>query len=92
MAKKSKKRRGVIPYRSYLFVDKDPVLGALQTAFSGSQLSYEDVHAKSDVAIGTMKGWFYGDTKRPQFATVAAVASALGITTIHIKGGKVHLG
>lgn len=86
MAKKSK--RGIITYRSYLFKEKDPVIDALRTAVQDSTLSYQDIHHASGVSVGTLNKWFYGDVRRPQFATVSAVALACGKRAIVFKAGK----
>src|SRR5262245_16537743 len=69
---------GFIKYKSYIFRDKDPVIDILRTAIKDSGLSYKAVHEESGVATGTLTAWFSGDTKRPQFATVNAVARGLG--------------
>jgi transcriptional regulator with XRE-family HTH domain len=66
------------PYKSYIFRDKDPVIDILRTAVKDSGLSYTEVHDLSGVATGTLTAWFAGTTKRPQFATINAVARGLG--------------
>jgi hypothetical protein len=65
-------------YKSYNFIDKDPVIDTLRNMIDGSKKSYGKIHAESDVSITTLRGWFHGKTKRPQFATVAAVVRSLG--------------
>ena len=72
------KKRGFIKYKSYVFVDKDPVIDALRTAVSDAKASYAELHAGSGVSPATIRNWFHGETRRPQFATVAAVARTLG--------------
>lgn len=71
-------KRGFTNYRSYSFIDKDPVIDSLRTAVSQSKMSYRELHEQSDVAVTTMYNWFHGKTRRPQFATVAAVIRATG--------------
>jgi hypothetical protein len=71
-------KRGFIKYKSYSFVDKDPVIDSLRSAVSASKLSYRKLHEDSGVAVSTMHNWFHGNTRRPQFATVAAVLRAAG--------------
>lgn len=66
------------PYRSYVFRDKDPVIDILRTAVEDSGMTYVAISAESGVAAGTLTSWFSGATKRPQFATVNAVARGLG--------------
>lgn len=86
------KKRGFIRYKSYVFVDKDPVIDALRTSVSQEKASYADLHAGSGVSATTIRNWFHGETRRPQFATVAAVAKALGKKGISFHGsGSVKL-
>jgi hypothetical protein len=66
------------PYKSYIFRDKDPVIDMMRTAVEDSGNSYVHISVDSGVAAGTLTNWFKGDTKRPQFATLQAVAYALG--------------
>jgi len=90
MAKRAKSR-GHITYKSYLFVDKDPVIDALRTAVSGAKMKYSAIRNESGVSATTIHNWFHGKTRRPQFATVAAVARVLGKTTFKVSAGKVNL-
>lgn len=71
-------KRGFVKYRSYSFIDKDPIIDSLRTAVSSSKKSYRELHEESDVSVSTIRGWFHGSTRRPQFATVAAVLRATG--------------
>jgi hypothetical protein len=84
---------GLKSYRSYVFKDKDPVIDILRTAVQDSGKSYTDINADSGVAASTMANWFGGAVKRPQFATVNAVARALGKEFVlsDIKRHKQHL-
>lgn len=65
-------------YKSYSFIDKDPVIDVLRTIVKDSEKSYLQIEIASGVKAQTMRNWFGGKTKRPQFATVAAVARGLG--------------
>jgi hypothetical protein len=80
MAKKNGKPTGrtIAVYKSYSFVDKDPIIDKLRTVVQDSKKSNEEVHALSGVSTSTLDGWFRGRTKRPQFATINAVGRALG--------------
>jgi len=69
---------GFVRYKSYIFHDKDPVIDVLRTAIKDCGMTYVAVSAESGVAAGTLTNWFSGDTKRPQFATVNAVARGIG--------------
>jgi len=66
------------PYRSYVFRTKDPVIDILRTAVKDSGLSYVKLSEASGVSAGTLSNWFSGPTKRPQFASVNAIARSLG--------------
>ena len=72
------KKRGFIKYKSYSFVNKDPVIDLLRTAKDDRKVTLEGIHSDSGVSVGTLHNWFRGKTRRPQFATVAAVARAMG--------------
>lgn len=69
-------------YKSYNFTDKDPIIDVLRDLVkqhggkSGGK--YKRISEDSGVSAHTLYGWFDGKTKRPQFATVAAVMGALG--------------
>lgn len=65
-------------YKTYLFKDKDPVIDMLRTAMQKEGMSFKDIADISGVSKNTLANWFYGDVKRPQHATVTAVARALG--------------
>jgi hypothetical protein len=79
MAKKKKPSRTILrPYKTYLFRDKDPVVDIMRTIVQDSGDSYQTIRDNSGVSTGTLRNWFYGATRRPQFATVQAVARALG--------------
>jgi len=65
-------------YRSYSFRDKDPVIDRVRTIVQRERLGNRDVARLSGVSATTLRNWFEGETKRPQFATIAAVVGALG--------------
>lgn len=65
-------------YKSYRFREKDPIIDAVRTAVQDTGMSYAAVYEASGVSASTVYNWFHGTTKRPQFATVAAVAVACG--------------
>lgn len=74
--KKAKRTLGV--YRSYNFTDFDPVIDKVRTIVQDANTTYKKIHEDSGVSRTTMSNWFNGKTRRPQFATVNAVARALG--------------
>lgn len=65
-------------YKSYNFVDKDPVIDLMRDIVKEQRTAYAKLSYESGVSEATLRAWFDGKTKRPQFATVAAVMSALG--------------
>lgn len=65
-------------YKSYSFVDKDPMIDVARTAVQDCGLTYQEVSELSGVSVGTMVGWFHGATKRPQHATLMAVMYGMG--------------
>jgi hypothetical protein len=79
MAKNGKPTgRTIAVYKSYNFLDKDPVIDKLRMIVQDSKKSNDQIHALSNVSVSTLRAWFEGQTKRPQFATVNAVGRALG--------------
>jgi hypothetical protein len=65
-------------YKSYNFIDKDPLIDEIRTIYEDSGANYDFVHEHSGVAVSTLMNWFNGQTRRPQAATVNAVLRALG--------------
>lgn len=84
---------GFIKYRSYLFVDQDPIIDALRGPVSSSKLSYGKIAQEGGPSPTTLYNWFNGTTKRPQFATVAATVRTLGKSGIKFahNSGNPHL-
>lgn len=68
---------GFIRYKTYSFVDKDPIIDRVRTAVNDSGESITAIHNKSGVSTACMHNWFKGRTRRPQFATVNAVLRAV---------------
>jgi transcriptional regulator with XRE-family HTH domain len=87
--KKKASRSGFV-YRSYSFKDKDPVIDRLRSLVQKEGLSYGEVHVISGVSDTTLRNWFEGETRRPQYATVAAVTSSLGYTTKFVRARNVN--
>lgn len=63
-------------YKSYNFRNKAPIIDAIFTSVDDSGMSWSELAKTSNVALGTIKGW-RGKTRRPQFATTAAIVRAL---------------
>jgi len=83
-------------YKSYSFKDKDPIIDRLRTAFYDAQASdpelrkggFAEVSRRSGLAETTPVAWFEGETKRPQFASVAAFARSIGYEIAVVKVDK----
>jgi hypothetical protein len=65
-------------YRTYRFLDKDPIIDAIRTCVQDEKLTYHKVGQISGVADATLSNWFDGETRKPNNCTVTAVSSALG--------------
>ena len=65
-------------YKSYSFIDKDPIIDEVRTMINNSGANYKWVEEHSGVTSTTLNAWFNGKTKKPQAATLNAVARALG--------------
>jgi phosphoserine phosphatase len=65
-------------YKSYSFVDKDPLIYEIRDVFDKSGASKQWVEDESGVTTATLRNWFDGPTRKPQAATVNAVLRALG--------------
>lgn len=88
MTKKPSAKRTINMYKSYSFVDKDPIIDRLRTVLADEGETYAKINEMSGVSTSTLYNWFDGPTQRPQFATVMAVARALGydLTIAKIEG------
>lgn len=64
------------PYLTYAFVEKDLIIEELRTLIGDEDLQV--IHERSGVTVSALRGWFRGETRRPQHATARAVARALG--------------
>jgi len=71
-------RRTIRVYKSYNFVNKDPIIDVIRTVVEDEEKSYNQVSAGSGVSTQTLRNWFLGKTRRPQFCTIAAVARCCG--------------
>jgi transcriptional regulator with XRE-family HTH domain len=65
-------------YKSYNFQDKDPIIDEIRTIFQAAHVTKQWVEDESGVTSTTLHAWFDGKTRRPQAATINAVARALG--------------
>ena len=63
-------------YKSYSFVDKDPIIDEIRTVFQDSGVTKQWIEEQSGVTSATLHAWFEGKTRRPQAATVNAVLAS----------------
>ena len=77
------KKFAAVRYTTYPFVDRDPILDFIETIKIRSGLTDRQVAEASKVSRSTLGNWRH-KTKRPQFATVAAAANALGVSHLPI--------
>lgn len=82
-------------YPSYLFKDHDPILDQIDTLFElagkGADVRLKKVAEETKVSTSTIHNWRKRKTKKPQFATTAAVINYLGgELTVTFAGRKVY--
>jgi hypothetical protein len=79
-------------YKSYNFIDKDPIIDEIRTVYQNSGVNYKWVEDNSGVTSQTIINWFSGKTRKPQAATVNAVLRSLGYKLGIVEFGKqVHV-
>lgn len=76
------------PYKSYNFVNKDPIIDKLRTIIKDEGVTYKELHAASGVNVSTFYGWFNGKVRRPSHAATAATLGALGYEYAIVKKRK----
>lgn len=64
--------------RSYNFIDKDPEIDKFRTIFQKDRIKESDLAVLAGLSISTVKNMFGGETRRPQHATFAKMAGAMG--------------
>lgn len=64
--------------RSYNFVDKDPEIDRFRTLYQRFQIKESDLAVVAGLAASTVGNMFGGKTRRPQHATFAKLAGAMG--------------
>lgn len=80
-------------YRTYRFIEKDPVIDKMRTLLSDEGLlqKRQIIHELAGVSVSTLDNWFDGDTRRPQHATIGAVTSALGYDIQFVKTKDINI-
>lgn len=77
-SQKNTRKNPFTVYKSYSFIDKDPIIDRIHTMIDTQHLTYKKVAEESGISAGTLYQWIGGTTRRPQFCTVVAVIRALG--------------
>lgn len=65
-------------YRSYRFMDKDPIIDKCKTLIADEGIKEQHAALISDLSPTTLHNWFHGDTRRPHFSSIAALTRSLG--------------
>jgi hypothetical protein len=80
-------------YRTYSFIDKNPVIDKVRTLVQDEGLMTDlgAMHEISGVATTTLRNWFFGDTRNPNHSTVAAIVTSLGYEEQFIKARKIDV-
>jgi len=63
-------------YSAYKFTDKDPVIYQLQQMRADTPLT--QIMRDGGPSASCMSAWFFGETRRPQNATIEAAGRAMG--------------
>jgi transcriptional regulator with XRE-family HTH domain len=64
--------------RSYNFINKDPEIDVFRTIWQKEHLKESDLAVLAGLSASTVRNMFGGETKRPQHATFAKMAGAMG--------------
>jgi transcriptional regulator with XRE-family HTH domain len=64
--------------RSYNFIDKDPEVDVFRTLYQKEKLKESDLAVLAGLSVSTVKHMMGGVTRRPQHATFAKLAGAMG--------------
>ena len=80
-------------YRTYNYVDKNPVIDKVRTLVQDEGLIRKlgVVHELSGVSTSTLDNWFNGTTRSPQHATIAAVITSLGYQEEFVKQKEIDI-
>ncbi len=80
-------------YRTYRFIDKDPIIDEVRTLIQdeGLMKKLDIVHQLSGVATTTLDNWFNGETVSPQNRTISAVVTSLGYQRRFVRDHKIDI-
>ena len=64
--------------RSYNFINKDPEIDVFRTIWQKERIKETDLAVLAGLSVSTVKNMFGGETRKPQHATFAKMAGAMG--------------
>lgn len=64
--------------RSYNFIDKDPEIDHFRSIYQKEHIKEKDLAVLAGLSASTVTNMFGGQTRRPQHATFAKMAGAMG--------------
>jgi hypothetical protein len=64
--------------RSYNFIKKDPEIDKFRTIYQQEHIKEADLAVLAGLSLSTVKAMFGGKTSKPQHATFAKMAGAMG--------------
>lgn len=64
--------------RSYNFIDKDPEIDVFRSLYQKEHIKEADLAVLGGLGVSTVRNMFGGKTRRPQHATFAKMAGAMG--------------
>lgn len=65
-------------YKSYVFIDKDPIIDEVGGLVKDTGTAWQEIEDGGGPKTATLRNWFRGRTRRPQFATVRAAIRTMG--------------
>src|ERR1700751_4333106 len=71
-------RNGSWLTRNYNFITKDPEIDVFRTIYQKEHIKESDLAVLAGLSVSTVKNMFGGKTRRPQHATFAKMAGAMG--------------
>lgn len=78
------------PTYKYNWIDKDPVIDRVARLVEDEGIELSKLATIARISKTTFHNWFEGETKRPQYATIAATVGALGYITDFVKERTVN--
>lgn len=74
--------------RSYNFIKKDPEIDRFRTLYQKERIKEGDLAVLAGISASTVHNMFGGKTSRPQHATFAKMAGALGFKYALVRDSK----